>query len=84
MVSNIKYWIFVKLFNFIFPPKIRKYSKSIKKDEDLYTYLLDVLQEDEKRMFISISKERYDLDIYFNRELQEYLKKEISNYGQRD
>ena len=71
----IKNWI----IRFIFKSKIRKYINSVKADEDCYAYLLDLLQEDEKRL--CISKFSSELDLTHNREMQEQLKKLITRYG---
>jgi hypothetical protein len=79
MENKIKMWFYNKIVKVFYKAKVRKYCKSIRNDEDCYGYLLDLLQEDEKRMFIS--KFNYDLDIEFNREMQEQIKKLIKNYG---
>ncbi len=62
-------------------PKLRKNLKHINPDEDGLAYLLDLLQEDEKRIFTSKFKEYYDFDLEYNREIQEQLKRQIRNYG---
>lgn len=60
--------ILVKLFVWLFISRL-------KKDVDFYGYLLDLLQKDEKSMYISKFKSQYEYDIEINRELQEQLKK---------
>lgn len=79
-MEKIKNWIFRKLLVGVgFKAKARKHIKSIEPDEDLYAYLLDLLQEDEKRLHTTMFCG--DLDKEFNRELQEELKKLITKYG---
>jgi hypothetical protein len=81
MKEKIKQWIHRKIIKLFYKSEIRKYCKSIRNDEDCYGYLLDLLQEDERRMFISREKDYYQLDIFYNREMQEQIKELIKNYG---
>ena len=59
-------------------PKIRKNLINIRGDEDGLAYLLDLLHEDEKRIYIV---DRTCFDRQYNIEIQEQLKKQIKNYG---
>ena len=66
------------ILQFFIYPKLRKNIKNVRPDEDGLAYLLDLLQEDEKRLYIN---DRTCFDRLYNVELQEQLKKQIKKYG---
>lgn len=59
-------------------PKLRRNLKNIQPDEDGLAYLLDLLQEDERKLYII---DRTCFDRQYNIEIQEQLKKQIKKYG---
>lgn len=71
MIKNLILKWFIK-------PKLRKNLKNIKPDEDGLAYLLDLLQEDEKRLYVN---DKTCFDRQYNMEIQEKLKKQIKRYG---
>lgn len=66
------------ILKFFFLPKLRKNLKNIQPDEDGLVYLLDLLQEDEKKLYVN---DRTCFDRQYNIEVQEILKNKISRYG---
>jgi hypothetical protein len=66
------------ILQFFIYPKLRRNIKSIRPDEDGLAYLLDLLQEDEKRLYVN---DRTCFDRQYNIEIQEQLKKQIKKYG---
>jgi len=72
-LNKIKYWFYKGCLKFFFTAKIRKYVKSLSKDEDFENYLLDLLKEDERKLFIKKDREYYDYDLEINQELQKQI-----------
>lgn len=73
-MQAIKNWI----LSWFIKPKLRKNIKNIRPDEDGLAYLLDLLLEDEKKLY---TNDRTCFDRQYNMEIQEQLKKEIKKYG---
>jgi hypothetical protein len=80
MIQKLLNKILILLLEHVgYKAKARKFIKKVAIDEDLYAYLLDLLQEDEKKLHTSMFCG--DLDKTHNRDMQEVLKKLIKEYG---